>query len=257
MKLYLIVTLLVILLIILFYSVYYESFTNSYYESFTNLYNESFTNSYYESFEGPPKPITADSPVRVDFSCADSDQKNIFDRFDYVQDAKSNICPSNYTKLANYFGLTNVCLPNCPPGYSISPIDNTLCIANSCHNSADLSYNIIDSWNKTCSVLYQQQYRLTSTIASISTVTNSFKSQTGTINTEYNDLNTSLQGVNCSLPGNTNKCQIRDRHMANIRNKYNTIMDITSNINYNYNFLSNRKSSYDRVYYDLLCDRYI
>jgi hypothetical protein len=63
MKLYVIVTLLVILLIILFYSVYYESFINL----------------YYESFEGLPKPITADSPVRVDFSCADSDQKNIFD----------------------------------------------------------------------------------------------------------------------------------------------------------------------------------
>lgn len=243
MKLYVIVTLLVILLIILFYKIYHESFTN---------------NLYYENFTSLPKPITADSPVRVDFSCADSDQKNIFDRFDYVQDAKSNgACPSNYTKLANYFGLTNVCLPNCPPGYTVSPVDNTLCIANSCHNSPDLSYNIIGSWNKTCSVLYQQQYRLTSTLASISTVTDSFRKQTNIVNTEYNDLNNTLEG-NCSLPwANTSKCQIGERNMVKIRNNYNTIMDITSNINFNYNYLKNRKTSYDSVYYDLLCDRYI
>ena len=234
MKLYVIVTLLVILLIILFY----------------NVYNESFTDL--------PKPVTGDSPVRVDFSCADSDQQNVFDRFNYAQDAKSNgICPSNYTKLANYFGLTNLCLPNCPPGYTISPVDNTLCIANSCRNSADLSYNIIDSWNRTCSVIYQQQYRLTSTLASISTVTDSFRKQSGSVKSTYNDLNNSLQGIDCSLPGNPHKCIIRNRHMSNIDSTYNTLMNITSNINYNYNYLSNRKSSYDSVYYDLLCDRYM
>lgn len=234
MKLYVIVTLLVILLIILFY----------------NVYNESFTDL--------PKPVTGDSPVRVDFSCADSDQQNVFDRFNYAQDAKSNgICPSNYTKLTNYFGLTNLCLPNCPPGYTISPVDNTLCIANSCRNSADLSYNIIDSWNRTCSVIYQQQYRLTSTLASISTVTDSFRKQSGSVKSTYNDLNNSLQGIDCSLPGNPHKCIIRNRHMSNIDSTYNTLMNITSNINYNYNYLSNRKSSYDSVYYDLLCDRYM
>ena len=233
MKLYLIITLLVVLLIILFYNVYYEN------------------------FEDLPKPVTQDSPVRVDFSCPDGDQKNIFDRFDYVQTANSNICPSNYTKINNYFGLSNVCLPNCPSGYTLSAIDNTLCVANVCHNTADLSANILGSWYKTCSVIYKNQYNLTSTIASISTVTRNFNDQSRTINNEYTDLNTKLTNINCSIPGNPAKCLIRDRHMINIGSNYNTIMDITTNINYNYNYLSNRKSSYDAVYSDLLCDRYI
>jgi hypothetical protein len=164
MKLYLIITLLVVLLIILFYNVYYEN------------------------FEDLPKPITQNSPVRVDFSCPDGDQKNIFDRFDYVQTASSNLCPSDYTKINNYFGLSNICLPNCPSGYTLSAVDNTLCVANICHNTADLSANILGSWYNTCSVIYKNQYNLTSTIASISTVTRNFNDQSRTINNEYTDL---------------------------------------------------------------------
>ena len=233
MKLYIIITLLVILLIILFY----------------NVYNESFTD--------PPKPVAQNSDVRVDFTCASSDQKNIFDRFDYAQQAKSNICPSNYTRINNYFGSSNLCLPNCPPGYTISPNDNTLCIANVCYNTPDLSENILGSWNKTCSVIYKNQYNLDTTLTNISNVTDSFRKQTGIVNSRYNDLNDRLQSIDCSLPGNSNKCIIRDRHIGDIGANYNTIMNITSNINYNYNYLSNRKNTYDSVYYDLLCDRYI
>jgi len=233
MELYIIITLLVILLIILFY----------------NIYNESFTDL--------PKPVTQNSDVRVDFTCASSDQKNIFDRFDYAQKATSNgVCLSNYTRITNYFGSSNLCLPNCPSGYRISSNDNTLCIADVCFNTPDLSDNILGSWLNTCSVIYKNQYNLETTLTNISNVTDSFRKQTGTINTEYNDLNTSLQNI-CSLPGNEQKCIIKDRHMGNIGSRYNTIMNLTSNINYNYNYLSNRKNSYDNLYYDLLCDRYL
>ena len=89
MKLYVIITLLVVLLIILFY----------------NVYNESFIDL--------PKPVTQNTPVRVDFTCPSSDQKNIFDRFEYARKTISNVCPADYTKQPNYFGLSNICLPNC------------------------------------------------------------------------------------------------------------------------------------------------
>jgi hypothetical protein len=234
MKLYVIITLLVILLIILFY----------------NVYNESFSDL--------PKPVTENTRVRVDFTCPSSDQKNIFDRFDFVQKANSNgVCISNYTKINNYFGLTNLCLPNCPPGYSISSQDNTLCIANVCYNTKDLSENILNSWRNTCSVLYKNEFRLTSTIASISTVTNSFNDQFRTINSNYTDLNNRLNSFNCSGAANSAKCAIRDRHMRDIGSNYTNLNDLTQDINYNYNYLSNRKNAYNRVYYDLLCDRYI
>ena len=233
MKLYVIITLLVVLLMILFYTVYYEGYEN-------------------------PKPITEDSPTRVNFTCSDTDQTNVFDRFNYFQIADSNNrCITNYTKLNNYFGLSNICLPNCPSGFTLSPVDNTLCVANSCHNSADLSQNILGSWYNTCSVMYKQQYKLTSTITSISNVTKSFNNQFRTIKTEYDGLNMTVNSINCSLPANSAKCAIRDRHMNDIGSNYNNLLDITSNINYNYNYLSNRKNSYDSVYYDLLCDRYI
>lgn len=231
MKLYVIIALIVVLLLILFYNVYYEEFSDL------------------------PKPVTTDSPVRSDFSCADSDQKNIFDRFDYVKNKKlDGSCPSDYVGIDNYFGLSNLCLPNCPSGYTLSPVDNTLCIANVCHNSPDLSGNIRGSWFNTCSVIYKQQYNLTSTIASISTVTRNFKDQFNSVNFSYGDLRTSLNNYNCSQ--DPAKCAIRDRNMNNITSNYTNLYNLTSNISYNYNYLSNRKAAYDKVYYDLLCDRY-
>lgn len=234
MKIYVIIALLVVLLIILFYKVYNESFVDL------------------------PKPVVTNTPVRVDFTCPSSDQKNIFDRFDNAVKAVSNVCPFNYTKINNYFGLSNLCLPNCPRGYTISSNDNTLCIANVCYNTVDLSENILNSWRNTCSVLYQNQYRFTSTLASISTVTNSFNDQFRTINNNYTDLNTTLNRLNCSAsPNNQAKCAIRDRHMRDISSNYTILNSLTQDINYNYNYLSNRKNVYDRVYYDLLCDRYI
>uniref|UniRef100_A0A6C0DA44 Uncharacterized protein n=1 Tax=viral metagenome TaxID=1070528 RepID=A0A6C0DA44_9ZZZZ len=231
MKLYVIITLLVILLIILFY----------------NVYNESFANL--------PKPVTVNTPVRVDFTCPSSDQKNIFDRFDYATKSISNICPSNYTKINNYFGISNLCLPNCPSGYTVSSNDITLCIANVCYNTPDLSENILNSWRNTCSVIYKNQYSLASTIASISTVSRSFNNQFTIVNSQYTDLNTTLSGFNCSI--NPAKCQIRDRHMRDIGSNYTILNSLTQDINSNYIYLSNRKNVYDRIYYDLLCDRYI
>lgn len=236
MKLYVIVTLLVILLIILSY------------------------NTYYENFVSLPRPKTEDSPVRVDFSCADNDQKNIFDRFNFAQRTDiNNRCPPNYAKINNYFGLSNLCLPNCPSGYFESSIDMTLCVANSCRNTPDLSANIQGSWYNTCSVLYQQQYRLTSTITSISNVMRSINTQTNIVDTEYTDLNNTLNNFDCLFPvgANIRRCNAIDQNKRNIDSNYNSIMNIRNNVNLNYNFLTNQKNRYDAVYYDLLCDRYV
>lgn len=234
MKLYVIITLLVVLLIILFY----------------NVYNESFIDL--------PKPVTQNTPVRVDFTCPSSDQKNIFDRFEYARKTISNVCPADYTKQPNYFGLSNICLPNCPSGYSESSVDRTLCVANVCYNTPDLSENIISSWKNTCSIIYQNQFRLTSTIASISTVTRSLNDQFKIVDSQYTDLNGTLSGFDCAASTNNRaKCGIRDRHMRDIGSNYTNLNSITFDVNSNYIYLSNRKNAYDNVYYDFLCDRYV
>ena len=201
-------------------------------------------------------PQEVSLPIRSDGSCSDPNMLNMFDRFHYADVYNTNIngptgCPDNYVQY-NYFGNSNICLPNCPLNYSIYPIDDTYCVATQCYVAGDLSGNIRESWNEVCSVLYRTDLILNSTIASISSVTNTVNIQYNTINSNFipfsNHLYTS--GVD------SNKLAIRDVNFPNILSNYNDIYSYQNVIQSNYLNLKDKKTVFDTLYTGFNCSNY-
>ena len=212
-----------------------------------------------------PNVITANAPVRNDNTCSDGRQTYTFDRFARAVYAdmskpvniKYGACTyesSNnnvkYNLLSNYFDTTNLCLEACPSNFSLSPTDNTLCIANSCLNTTDLSYNIIDSWRQVCGPLYKTQLQFTSTLNSVSSVTGSLNIQ---YQTASNDVGLLSNGMYVSGAPNAS---IRDLRFPAIQSNYMNMANIISDTNKNYKSLNATKSNFDSYYYSFLCDRY-
>ena len=209
-------------------------------------------------------PIVVNTPIRANNTCSDPGQANLMDRFTYVKPVDGdNDCQTTYgdkyIRYSNHpYTIHNVCLPICEneKGWAIYPADNTYCIRNDnyCKNTIDLSGSIKDSWGKVCSGIYQNHYKLTSTINSISTVSGTFNNQKNVIQNNYNNLSNHLYSYNCLT--NSNICFMASNRFPQIANNFNTINSNISNINYYYNDLSNKIRPFNTIYNDFNCDTY-
>lgn len=213
----------------------------------------------------------ANAQLRIDNSCPDPNQSSVYDRFTQGvwadmsqpmnQGATSNICKyeqqsaptgiiySNYT----YKGNPNVCLPDCPSNFIPSPNDFTLCIAQACYNTEDLSSNIIASWRQNCGPMYKTQLDFTSTLRSVSTVTASINNQFAIASNNMNYLSNGAYSVNVIDASNK---LFRDSDFPNILLNYNTLQNLTNLTNTKYNNLLSSKSNFDANYYAFKCDLY-
>ena len=209
-----------------------------------------------EGFDyNPPDEVSL--PVRSDDTCGDSDLNNMFDRFHYVTAYDKDIyedsgCPKDYVRY-NFFGNSNVCLPNCPSNYSPYPYNDTYCIANKCYIGEDLSGNIQDSWNEVCGVLYKTNQTLRSTVTSISSVVNTINIQFKTVNSNFTPFSNSLYHTSITDSG---KLQVRDLNFPNILSNYNDMYSYQNIIQSNYINLKNGMIPFNTLYGQLNCSNY-
>ena len=221
-----------------------------------------------------PIPITINSPLRIDNTCSDPNQTAVYDRFagavyadmtktlnnvanggtpcSYENTLNSNI---QYDLLPNpYMGISNInlCLPKCTTfkGYIQSPNDFTLCLGSTCHNTPDLSNNILDSWYQVCGPLTKTELMYTSTLNSISSITSTMNAATFMATSNINVLSNKIY----SSSKNTN---VRDIFYPPILSNQTSLYNLTASIDSNYNLLQTDKNMFDSNYYSLLCDRYI
>jgi len=158
-----------------------------------------------------------------------------------------------------------ICLAECPSNYTISSSDNTICIRNdnNCIYTADLSGNIQNNWNKTCSALYKQNINITSTINSISNVVSTFSKHTSTVRSNYNLLNTQLNSYITTNSLSTDNTIISKRNnyttnFGDITNSYsNLYSNIQSNISDRYNTLQSDKLRFDTLFNKLGCSNFM
>ena len=215
-----------------------------------------------EGFEEDTTPQVINSSIRIDSTCSDPKQTNIFDRFTFVQpvvkDDDGNFTCDPYTNYVKYVGFPfedkGVCLPICDPEkgwYEYLP-DRTYCVRSNCMNTVDLSGQIKTSWTHVCGPIAKQHYTLTSTLASISTVSQTFNTQFNQVNSNYSGLITTLQNYNCSL--DATKCTIRNARFPDIRNNYITLTNLKNSVNGTYIDLSNKLRPFDVVHRAFGCD---
>lgn len=224
---------------------------------------------YYTSFEGfqdttegfqDTTPRVINSSIRVDNTCSDPKQTNVFDRFQYVQPSVSNSCTNyiNYIQYSGFpFDVQTVCLPICDPlkGWYEYPSDRTYCVRSNCINTIDLSGQIKASWTNVCGPIAKQNYTLTSTLQSISSVSHTFNSQFRDVQSNYVNLYNTMYSYNCSL--NPNNCTIRDIRFPALTSNYETLNTLRTNINSNANQLSNKIRPLKQVYNEFGCDLFI
>jgi hypothetical protein len=216
-----------------------------------------------------PHIAPANAPLRIDNTCPDPNQSSVYDRFAQgvwadmsqpmnkdkgackyeQQTAPSGITYSNYT----YKGNPNVCLPDCPSNYLPSSNDFTLCIAQACYNTEDLSSNILASWRQNCGPMYKTQLDFTSTLRSVSTVTGAINNQFAIASNNINYLSNGAYSVN--VIDASNKLN-RDNDFPNILSNYYNIQTLTNQTNAKYNALLASKSNFDINYYAFQCDLY-
>jgi hypothetical protein len=211
-----------------------------------------------EGFQTPVPPRVINSAIRINNTCSDPNQTNIFDRFKFVLPVTSeNNCTPymNYVRYAGFpFDTKNVCLPECNPTkgwYEYIP-DRTYCVRSNCINTLDLSGEIKASWTKVCAPIAKQNYTLTSTLASISTVTQTFNAQFTDVQSNYVNLYNNLNSYNCSL--NTGYCTIRNTKLPALTAEYQTLNTIKTNINLNATDLSNKMAPFKTIYSAFGCD---
>lgn len=226
------------------------------------------------------------TPLRTNKTCSDPSQIYIYDKFDgaVISDStqKDNIddgpctyeskkkgvpedlytglggvsvASANYDIIPHYYGMTNLCLPNCPAGFTEYQYDSSLCISadGNCHNTPDLSSNILDSWRQVCGPLTKTEHNLTSTINSISNVTATIDKQFDIINSNVERLGYGMYEYNGT---NTNIPTLRDARFPNIMSNYEDLNTMYSKTNNEYSFLKEAKSYFDNVYKSYYCDRY-
>ena len=209
-----------------------------------------------EGFDyNPPNEVSL--PVRSDDTCGDPDLYNMFDRFHYVTAFDTTVygfsgCPDNFVRY-NFFGNSNICLPNCPSNYSPYQYDDTYCIANKCYINSDISGNIQESWNEVCGVLYKTNNTLTSTVQSISSVVSTINVQFKTVNSNFSPFSNSLYNTNITDSG---KLQARDLNFPNILSNYNDIFSYQNIIQSNYINLKNGMTPFNTLYGQLNCSNY-
>lgn len=157
-----------------------------------------------------------------------------------------------------------ICLAACPSNYTISSSDNTICIRNdnNCIYTADLSGNIQNNWNKTCSALYKQNINITSTINSISNVVSTFTKQTDTVNDSYNLLNSRLIAYELANRGTSDSTKIirRNNYINNfgiITTERDKINSIQTTIQNKYNTLKTDKVKFDTLFNKLGCSNFM
>ena len=227
------------------------------------------------------------SKIRQNNTCSDPRQQNVIDRFDgavlsdenrpenvgapCTYESKKKGIPSdyivnaldprsaaaaNYEVIPAYYGMTNLCLPKCDTkkGYTKSPNDDSLCVSSECQNTADLSSNILDSWRQVCGPFTKTEHNLTSTINSISNVTDTLRKQFSIISSNVNKLS---NGMYSYIGTNNDYKGARGNRFPNILSNYNTLNNAYSNTNIEYESIQEQKSYFDTLYNDkYYCDRY-
>ena len=180
----------------------------------------------------------------------------MFDRFHYVARYDTTSypdtgCPDKYVRY-NFEGNSNLCLPNCPSNYTISPNDPTYCVANYCYVSGDLSGNIRGNWDETCGPMYRTKLTLNSTLAGISSVVSTINFQYKVLNSNFTPFTTSLfSGIIDS-----NKQSIRDAFYPNILSNYNDIYSYQTIIQSNYLNLKSGVQPFFSYYNTFNCSNY-
>ena len=214
---------------------------------------------YYTSMEGfeDTTPRVINSQIRIDNTCSDPKQTNIFDRFQFVQSLGKDGDCTPYTNYVIYdgfpFNTQKVCLPRCDPtkGWNEYPVDRTYCVRSNCMNTVDLSGQIKASWTNVCGPIAKQNYTLTSTLASISTVSHTFNSQFRDVQSNYVSLYNNLFSYNCANP---EYCAIRDARFPALSNNYTTLNTLTTSINSYAQDLSNKMRPFQNIYNAFGCD---
>lgn len=215
-----------------------------------------------ESFQDKT-PRTINSAVRIDNTCSDPSQTNIFDRFNFVQplgkdeDGNDTDCDMylNYIRYSEFpFNTKNVCLPKCDPtkGWYEYFQDRTYCVRSNCINTLDLSGQIKASWTNVCGPIAKQHFTLTSTLQSISTVSQTFNNQFRNVQSNYVTLYSDMYTFNCTT--NPTYCAIRDTRFPALTNNYNTLNSLRANIDLNMTQLSNKMAPFQRIHDSFGCD---
>lgn len=221
-----------------------------------------------EGFQEDTTPQVINSRIRIDNTCSDPKQTNVFDRFTFVQpigkddDGNDTDCSmyTNYTIYNGFpFDTNNVCLPICDPekGWHEYLPDRTYCVRSNCMNTVDLSGQIKTSWTHVCGPIAKQHYTLTSTLASISTVSQTFNTQFNQVNSNYSGLFTTLQSYNCANPANSANCLVRNTRLPAITDNYMTLNNLKNSINVNFIDLSNKMRPFNIVHRAFGCDLFI
>ena len=214
--------------------------------------------------EGFSNPTVINTPLRADKTCSDPKMMNRIDRFHYVTNYDPiHGCGGNGEayptyRQYNYFGNSNICLPNCPDMYKLDPNDHTYCVATNdlCYLTPDLSSNILNNWSKVCGPLYKFNDNINSTIGSISSVVS-------TINVQYKLLTPVMNGPNnfLTLLSNGSPDDTLNRFSTNfypgIVSNYNDIYSYQAIINSNYIELNNKKNNFDIMYNSFNCANYM
>ena len=215
-----------------------------------------------------PKIKPSNGPLRIDNTCPDPDQSSVYDRFaqgvwaDMTQSKnKDNVCsyeqqtaPTNITyKPYVYKGNSNVCLPDCPLNFIPYVNDFTLCIAQECYNTIDLSSNILTSWRQNCGPMYKTQINFTSTLNSVSSVTASINNQ---FLLAQSNINTLSNGIYATTMNDVSNVSSRNKFYPNIISNYYNIQNLKSQTNQKYNSMLATKSNFDSNYYTFQCDLY-
>lgn len=225
----------------------------------------------YEGFQADNTPRVRNSVIRVDNTCSDPKQTHIFDRFTFVQQLDKNggcATYTNYVIYSNYpFNNYKVCLPRCDPtkGWNEHPFDKTYCTRADCINTLDLSGEIKNSWYYVCTPLAKQNHNLTSTLNSISSVTNTFNRQFNMAESNYNNLSSrklawrtaNCPGTSPTVPfgiGLPPECAILNLGVTPLANSYTTLRTLRDSINLNANQLSNKMTPLKNAYRSFGCD---
>lgn len=211
-----------------------------------------------EGFQTTVPPRVINSVIRINNTCSDPNQTNIFDRFTFAQPLtkEGNCTPyMNYIKYTGFpYNIRNICLPICDPakGWYEYEADRTYCVRSNCINTLDLSGEIQASWSKVCAPIAKQNYTLTSTLQSISTVTQTFNAQFFDVQSNYVNLYNNLNSFNCL--NNNEYCTIRNLRLPALTTEYQTLNTLKTNINQNAIDLSNKLTPFKTVYRGLGCD---
>lgn len=226
---------------------------------------------------------TSNSALRQNYTCSDPNQTYMYDRFSRAvisdmtngcnwsggaagagtaapcryENSLSNLGPGQTYELCNSWitGIQNLCLPTCPTGFTYYSKDSTLCMptSNNCTNTADLSSNILQSWNQVCGPLMRMELNLTSTLTSISSVTSTLNAQYIFAQSNINKLS------NYSYTSGHSNTFItsRDAYFPALLSSFNILSNVNNSTTSNYNLLNSAKIGYDNLYYSLHCDTYI